>query len=349
MSIGCSALNANTVTADKTALTENETEQISVNISNNSGIMGFKITVEYPIEYIRINSVTKGSVTSQGNFDHNLGLKNGVVDIIWNSVEDEEKDGTLFILGVELLKKATEDIRIKISFSKEDTFNEKWEDVTFYCNDIIISADYSEVSTGNSESGTNIEVSEIDSSQIIDAVNTSLEQNGYDNLKEVQDTDKFIKDFNESLEIITGTDKHRATDFNDIKNMYESAYEDKFVNEASNNIDSAKIQSAINETLDGFNVKSIDKLNNKDKIKFVQNIEEKLKEQYPDTPNISKDLETDKAFDIIKKLYSLSNVEKNGRQNYTNTKLNKPIIIVVFSVALIALAIGIIIKKKNKN
>lgn len=346
------------VYSDEVSLQVNELQLIPVNIKNNSGIMGFKMTVEYPSEYINIKSVTKGSVTNGGNFNHNLGLKDDKVDIVWNSIEDVKKDGSLFVLGVQLLKKHNEDITVKLSFSQEDTFNEAWEDVTFDCKNIIISADYIETTTqetitSNGETTTKVPAP-IDNSQIIDAVNTTLEQNGYENLKDVEDKDKFIKDFNKNLEIITGTDEHNVTDFDTIKSMYNSAYEGEFITETTNNIDSDKINSAVKETLVEFKVQSIDELDDKDKAKFVQRVEEKLKEQNPDTPNISEDLETNSALDIIKKLYDATNTETNEEQNQDNNYSDK-IIIIIISIAvfviILVIAVAILKKKKlsNKN
>lgn len=79
------------VYAYELSLNVNELELIPVNIKNNSGITGFKMTIEYPSEYINIKSVTKGSVTHGGNFYHNIGLESNEVDIVWNSIEDVKK------------------------------------------------------------------------------------------------------------------------------------------------------------------------------------------------------------------------------------------------------------------
>lgn len=347
----CLASNSPIIYADEVSLKVNEIQLLPVNIKNNSGIMGFKITVEYPSEYINIKSITKGSVTSGGNFNHNLGLKENKVDIIWNSIEDVKKDGSLFVLGVELLKELTDDIIIKLSFSQEDTFNEAWEDVVFDCKDIIINTD--SVTQETTVSGTENSVkmpTQIDDSQVIDAVEITLKQNGYENLNDVDDADKFIKDFNKNLTTITGSNEYNVTDFDTIKSMYTSAYEGEFIIEITNNIDTDKIQSAIKETLDEFKVKSIDELDEKDKAEFVQKIEEKLKEQNPETPNISEDLETDAAIDIIEKLYESTNTEENEQQDNENNHSNQIIIVVVISVILaVLIAIVIIILKKKKS
>ena len=224
-----------------------------------------------------------------------------------------------------------------------------WDDVTFDCKNIVISADYielttQETTTQNGEAVTKLPVP-IDNSQIIDAVDITLEQNGYENLKDVEDTDDFIMDFNKNLETITGSDDHNVTDFDTIKSMYNSAYEGEFITEATNNIDSDKINLVVKETLDELKVKSIDELDDKDKAKFVQKVEEKLKEQNPDTPNISEDLEIDDALNIIEKLYNSTNTDE---QNNESNNSNKTVIIVAVSILVILLIIVVIILNKKK-
>lgn len=342
-----------TVSADKVSLSQSEPILIPIKIKNNSGIMGFKMTVEYPVDKLDIKSVSRGEITSKGNFNTNFGINDGRFDVLWNHVDEIKTDGTLFLISAQAKTEIKKDAEIKLSFSQPDTFNEKYEDVVFDCENIVISTDYIEPTTeettkGNIETATKAPTP-LDNSQILDAVKITLEQNGYENLKDVEDTDKFIKDFNENLETITGSDEHNVTDFDTIKSMYNSAYEGEFITETTNNIDPDIIQSVVKETLDEFRVKSINELDEKDKVEFVQKIEEKLKEQNPDTPNISEDLETDNALDIIEKLYGSTDTEKNEQQDNGNNHLNEIIIIVVISVVLVVLiAIVIIILKKKK-
>lgn len=342
-----------TVSADKISLSQEEPVLIPIKIENNSGIMGFKMTVEYPVDKLDIKSVSRGEITAKGNFNTNLGINDGRFDVLWNSVDEIKTDGTLFLISAQAKTEIKKDTEIKLSFSQPDTFNEKYEDVAFDCKNIVISADYVEPTTEettdrNSENTTNAPTP-LDNSQILDAVKITLEQNGYQNLTDVKDKDKFIKDFNKNLEAIIGSDEHNVTDFDTIKSMYNSAYEGEFITETTNNIDPSKIQSVVKETLDEFKVKSIDELDEKDKVEFVQKVEEKLKEQNPDTPNISEDLETDAALEIIEKMYDSTDTEKNEQQNDENNHSNQIIIVVVISVVLVVLiAIVIIILKKKK-
>lgn len=352
-SIVAFAADSVTVFADKISLSQEKPTLIAIKIKNNSGIMGFKMTVEYPVDKLDIKSVSRGEITAKGNFNTNLGINDGRFDVLWNHVEEIKTDGTLFLISAQAKTSIKKNTEIKLSFSQPDTFDEKYEDVAFDCKNIVISADYvepttEETTTQKGETTTKAPTP-IDNSQIIDAVNTTLEQTGNDKLSNVKNEDQFIDAFNKNLETITGSDEHNVADLNTIKSMYNSAYEGEFITETTNNIDTDKIQSAVNETLDEFKVKSIDELDDKDRPAFVQKVEEKLKEQNPDTPNISEDLETDAALDIIEKLYDSVNIEENNQQNNENDPLNKTVIIIIISVALVLLIIimFLIFKKKK--
>lgn len=345
-----------TVSADKISLSQEESILIPIKIKNNSGIMGFKMTVEYPVDKLDIKSVSRGEITAKGNFNTNLGINDGRFDVLWNNVEEIKTDGTLFLVSVQAKTEIKKDTEIKLSFSQPDTFNEKYEDVAFDCKNIVISADYVEPTTEETTKTNNENTMKtpipLDNSQILDAVKITLEQNGHENLKVVKDKDKFIKDFNKNLETITGSDEHNVTDFDTIKSMYNSAYEGEFITETTNNVDTDKIQSVVKATLNEFKVKSIDELDEKDKAAFVQKVEEKLKKQNPDTPNISKDLETDAALDIIEKLYESTDTEENEQQNNENNHSNRTIIIVIVTVIFVALLVSLFIvlrKKKSTN
>lgn len=103
--------------------------KIPVTITDNTGIMGFKLTVEYDKEYLRPVSVEKGSVTSTGNFNDSIETsKTNQFDIFWNGSENVSGYGTVAYLNFEALK-GTDNTVIKLSYSQDDTFDEKWNDV----------------------------------------------------------------------------------------------------------------------------------------------------------------------------------------------------------------------------
>lgn len=345
------AANTATVSADKVSLSQEEPMLIPVKIKNNNGIMGFKMTVEYPVDKIDIKSVSRGEITAKGNFNTNFGINDGKFDVLWNNTDDVSDDGTLFVLSAQAITEISKDTAITLSFSQPDTFNVNYEDVMLDCQDIVISAIHiettTEITATQKEETTTKVPTPIDTSQIIDAIDTTLEQNGCDNLNDVKDKDDFVENFNKNLEIITGTNEHNVTDFDTINSMYNSAYEGQFITEISNNIDSNVVDTVIQDTLKELNAKSIDELDEKDKAKFVQKVEEKLKEQDADIPSISKDLDTDDALDIIKKVHNSTNESNEQQDNDNNAP--KGIIIAVSVVVFIALiTILIIIRKKRK-
>lgn len=344
-----------TVSADKISITETEATLIPVKIDGNNGIMGFKITVEYPVDKIQIKSVSRGEITAKGNFNTNLGINDGRFDILWNHTEDISGDGTLFVISAQAKNEITKDTEIKLSFSQPDTFNEAWEDIGLDCKNIVISAKYietttKETTTQNNESTTKTP-SPIDSSQVIDAVKTTLEQNGYNNLSEVTDKDKFVENFNKNLEILTGTSEHNVSDFESLVNLYNSAYEGNFITDVTNNIDKSDIQNAINDALKSVGASSIEEIKDKNKAEFVKKVEENLKEYTTEISDISEELETDNGIDIIDKLYK--STSDNNTQNYTNEEISNNhiviiVLVIVILIAIIILCVVIIKKKKAK-
>ena len=350
-SIVAYAKDATVVYADAVSLSKTEETLIPVKIKDNSGIMGFKISVEYPVDKIDITFVSRGEVASKGNFNTNFGINDGAFDVLWNNTEEIKIDGTLFFISAKAKEEIKKDVQIKLSFSQPDTFNEKYEDVTFKCENITVSAKYIE-STSEQYSQNDREyttaLSSISNSQILDAVKITLKQNNCLGLNDVKDKEKFIKDFNKNLESITSSSEHNVTDFDTIKSMYNSAYEGEFVTKITNNIDGNRIQATINETLEEYNVKSVDELSEKDKSGFVKKFEKKMKEQDQDIPSISEELDTNDAINIIDKLNSLNTIDKRGKND--NKKFSKiTIIIVIIVIVLIFAGLVIIVFKKKKH
>lgn len=344
--IVCFAKGNPVIYADSISLNVNELQLIPVSIKDNTGIMGFKITVKYPSEYIEINSVTRGSVTSSGNFNSNVGLKKGTIDIIWNEVSDVKDNGTLFVLSAKLKKEMTDNITIGLSFSQEDTFNENFDDVKLECKNIEISARSDNFQTEKQTDDNKSDSVTVSDSQITDAVRITLEQNEEKNLADVTDTQGFVDSFNKNLEAITGTSEHKAADFETLKNMYYKAYESEFISAAANNISTDIIHSAVDTALDSIGTKSIADTDESNKDEFVKQVEENLKEYSGEIPNISSDLETDDAFDIIEKLYNCANEEQESEDNNSGKGI---IIIAVISVLILIFLFVVIITGKKKH
>lgn len=104
---------------------------IKVNISENSGIMGFKLHFAYNEEYVQVLGVTRGDLTKKGSFMSNVGMNSGGFDLIWNNTSDIVGDGTIAIISIKSI--TNQPFGIYISYSGMDTFNEEWEEVQLNC------------------------------------------------------------------------------------------------------------------------------------------------------------------------------------------------------------------------
>ncbi len=109
---------------------------IPIIIKKNKGIMGFRINLEYDKKDVSIISISKGLITAKGNFMSDIDNKVGKSEAIWNNVSQITDDkGSLFYI---VAKTNSNNCTIKMSYSKEDTFNEKYQDVYLECKDIEI-------------------------------------------------------------------------------------------------------------------------------------------------------------------------------------------------------------------
>ena len=115
-----------------------------VYIENNPGFSGTKITVSYD-ENLKVISVEKGNVLNYGNFVQNA---DNSAD---NSFENKA-NGVMFTVTFKLPDNAAGDYTVKITYDKDNTFNAKYDDVTFDCGSAVISVPQN----GNSDTDNNV-------------------------------------------------------------------------------------------------------------------------------------------------------------------------------------------------
>lgn len=115
-------------------LTDNYID-LPVYINNNHGIMGLGINVAYDSGILEPVSVKKGDILSNGNFEDNIESVSGNVKIRWNNSADVVDNGLLFTLRFNVLDKiALKTMPISFTYSQENTYNEKWEDIEIDIN-----------------------------------------------------------------------------------------------------------------------------------------------------------------------------------------------------------------------
>lgn len=356
--ISAFAAESYVVSASDVIAPKNAKVSVPVELKNNKGIMGFKMTVEYNPENVDITSVERGSVTSNGNFTTNFGTLGTKFDVVWNDVNETSEDGSLFILTV-VCKKSD---NIKLTFNQQDTFNEKYEDVHLKCNDIAIKYSAKSKDTtvttkqGNSKESTVTRTdTTVNNSQILKAIRTTLSDYGYKSLNNVKNEKQFIKSFNKNLSKIAGTNEYKISDIKELKKIYVSAIQGEYVKEASNNIGGDDINNAISASLKKINAKSIDDIPENQKSQFVKSVENELQEKDPNLPSLSNELSVSESFDVIKDLdfNSPKQTEDNlSESSETGHKKHNTVLYIVLAVCVliaVAVIVLVIVKKKCKK
>lgn len=347
------------VRADDVTLVQNQEISVPIKIENNSGIMGFKITVEYPVDKIDIKSVSRGDITSKGNFNTNFGINDGRFDVLWNNVEESGDNGSLFIITVEPASTSDFNTEIKLSYSQPDTFNEKYEDVIFDCRNIAVSFSVNE-NQNDSETTTTQITSEkqdslaYDNNHILTAVKESLAEYGYASLSEINSDNQqyFLDTVNQKLSELSNG-KYAAIDsFENLISLYNSAYEGVFITDITNEISSENIQQAIHDALKTVGADSISELKDDKKEEFVKELEKNLKNYNSNVPSISEDVDVDKALDIAEKLDDTTKPTQSQQDPAESSNTTKTWIVVIVSVlgvAVIVAVIMVILKKRRRK
>ena len=130
----------NRVYAEKVSAEAGKEFCVPVKISGNTGFMGFAVTVTYDPLLLKPVSVQGGSMLS-GLFEDSIGYsETGSFRVVFSGSEGCVGNGDLFTLTFEALSAASEvqTATIGLTCSKQDTFNEQWQDVVFNCEDIEV-------------------------------------------------------------------------------------------------------------------------------------------------------------------------------------------------------------------
>lgn len=120
---------------------EQGTTQISVPIyiKNNPGIMGYKIKIGYDSSVFTPVSVNQGNALTGGIFDNSIASsKRDSFDVVWSNSSEQKNNGTLFVVNFEVADGTNGVYSFDVSYSSDDTFNEKWQEVKLSCSDATV-------------------------------------------------------------------------------------------------------------------------------------------------------------------------------------------------------------------
>lgn len=186
------------VGASDISMAVGEETKVTVKLSGNKGLMGFKISVSYLPDQIDVVSVKKGDFADEGNFSTNFGVRDTGFDVIWNSTGNVAKDGTLFVLTVKLKEAVKDKAEIKLSYSKPDTFDSMWKDVALDCRNITVTkASQASATTVSQEKETTatapVGPTLPSDDKIVEIYKHSLKELKYKDVYEAAGHDDFVK------------------------------------------------------------------------------------------------------------------------------------------------------------
>lgn len=351
-SVSSYAADTAVVYGDAVATQPNSIFFVPVSVKNNTGLMGFKITVKYDPGLLTLPAVTRGTVTETGMLNDSIGASEaGTIDIVWTNDEAVSKDGTLFVVSFNVDNVEAESTVISLSYSQPDTFNEAYEDVVFECKEIPVSFGGKEESITYSG-----EIKEPDYEDVIIAVDSAIKDMPFDSVKNIdRDFDpEILKNVNETIKIMTGTQDY-FTSVDEIIGAYKAATAKDFVNTSVEAVDPSVIEDVVNNAVQSVGAATVDEIPAEKKAEFVSNVENGLREQAADVDIISDILTEDEAIEAIKSLQTANEENQSAGTKIisavqeTDNLFLKIIIAAVAAIVVIFAVIAVVIKKKQKK
>lgn len=368
----CTAVfaDSNAVVGSEVIVTkQGESIIVPVTITDNSGLMGFRITVKYPDNQLNLTDITSGAVTKDGLFNTSISDFNSVkgnFDVLWSHSEEIKSDGTLFVLKFKVLDTASDgEYNISLSYSQEDTFDEKFNDVKLNCSpvkiyvgDVSTTKPVTESTTKNDDKKENskldVMVSDDYLISIFESVCSSFDMvnlTGEDKGKIVELTNNLLKSYD--------ADSVQYSSYDELYSAYQQALKNKAVKEIIESTDDKVIQTVVKDVLSEHNADTFKELPDDKKQEAVEKFKQKLAENNSEVKTLNKIVDYDLATDTLDELVTDS--ESRQKENVTadndsnnknnNSPSNKTVIIsvVVIAVLIIILAIWMIIKRKIKK
>ena len=138
---------SNSIYADETICEKGDRITVPIRIKDNSGFMGFSITVTYDADIFNPVSVTKGVMLS-GMFNDSIATsQNNSFKVVFTGTENITTDGELFAIVFDVAGNVSGRYNIELDYSQPDTFSESWGNVQLNCELITVKVSYNEDET----------------------------------------------------------------------------------------------------------------------------------------------------------------------------------------------------------
>ena len=333
------------VYADKLNAVKGESQLIYIRVSDNTGLMGFKIHFAYLSDSIRITKVARGDVTKSGMFMNNLGLKDGGFDIIWNNTSQINEDGVIAVLYATVL--SDEPFEIYLSYSEQDTFDESYKNVDLLCGSVKSASfvESTDIDTDNNETTTEADKDFVpeysdDIGNII--VSEVIDDAGIESLDDIsnEQKDSILESVNSKVKDDFGVENAFGS-FNQIEESYKHSLLENLDSDIAYLVHGKSASDIIEECMEGTDTEQI---NNKTAEIIIEKLEEMgLSEKYKNNLN-SKELN-----DALNNLISNS-IDAEAETEKPKADTGKLVMPAVVAFALVlALAIILLITKKRKG
>lgn len=362
--IGFIAFASDSYVVSSTDVTAKQGDSITVpiNLSGNKGLMGFRISVNYPNNHLLLKNVSSGSITKNGMLNTTIKdyvANEGSFDILWSNSSGVSGDGTLAIIAFSVKSEAKNgECSIKLSFSQEDTFDGEFNDVKFSCKPITVAigenndATQQQETTGSTNNSGSDKVSD---DYLVNTVQDALDSLGGKELSELNEQQKkqLLDEVNSKIGSYDANAKNYS-DFEKLSKDYGNATKNEAVRKVMETADDSVITDVISSVLEDYGVKRFRDIPPEKQAEAFQKVKEGLEKKGADVSgfdNVQKE-------DLAEVIDALS--EQALKQSETGELTNNPkkktqistgvkIAIVILTFAVIALVICFIYKLKNKR
>ena len=115
------------------------TVEVSVFLKDNPGIMGMGLEVYYDKNLLKAEKVLAGEAYKNGTFNSSSTSENsGEIKILWSSTGNVDENGEFCRVTFRALSEVEDSTDLSVALLPEDTFNEKWENVSFSTCDGVL-------------------------------------------------------------------------------------------------------------------------------------------------------------------------------------------------------------------
>lgn len=350
------------VKADDIYAKQGETVTVPLKLSGNKGLMGFKISIKYPDNQLVLTDVSSGSLTADGLFNTTVTsyeAVKGSFDVLWSSNTEIKEDGTLAILTFSIKPTADNgEYNISVTFSQEDTFNEKFEDVKLNCKPIkviVSNEETSKVAEETTAAAKKDNKEKVSNDYLVASVEQIVQSFGtsdIDNLTEEQQ--KAAMEYVNNR-IVSYGDGKKYSDFNELKADYIEAVRIEAVRKLIESADPQAIVNASDEVLSEYGVSSFSELPDDKKQEAVDKAFQKLAESGADEEGFKHIDSYDDAAAALDDAVKNARGEKDKTvtpsetEKPSNEKIEAIAIIAVIVALIFILIVSVILIKKRRQ